>query len=166
MRVTEVSIHLVSTANSRLLDHVDEDVFDHKVQPALLQTFLANPANVLMVAVAEDQVIGMASGIAYVHPDKPLQLFVNEVGVSGRFHRQGVGKRLLAALLQRGVELGCHEAWVATELGNAAARALYSSVGGKEEDERAIVYIYSLANDATTITPSNPFQRTLEDSRR
>jgi ribosomal protein S18 acetylase RimI-like enzyme len=99
----------------------------------------------LIVAVADDQVIGMASGIAYLHPDKPLQLFANEVGVSGRFHRQGVGKKLLAALLHRGLEIGCHEAWVATERSNAAARALYSSVGGKEEDEPAIVYVYSLA---------------------
>lgn len=151
MNVPEVSIHLVTTANCRLLDHVDEDVFDHKVQPALLQAFLANPANVLMVAVADDQVIGMASGIAYVHPDKPLQLFINEVGVSERFHRQGVGRRLLAALLQHGRELGCHEAWVATELSNVAARGLYSNVGGTEEDEHTIVYIYSLANDATTV---------------
>src|SRR5262245_8490038 len=144
MSEPQVTIHLVTAANSWLLDQVDDDVFDHKIQPALLQSFLTNPANLLFVAVVEDKVIGMASGIAYVHPDKPLQLFINEVGVSASFQRQGIGKMLVTALLKHGRERGCHEAWVATELDNVAARALYNSVGAKEENERAVVYVYSL----------------------
>lgn len=56
----------------------------------------------------------MASGIVYVHPDKPLQLFVqlfvNEVGVAGHAQGRGIGKRLVQALLERGRELGCTEA--------------------------------------------------------
>jgi ribosomal protein S18 acetylase RimI-like enzyme len=140
----EISIHLVTAANVGLLDRVDDDVFDHDVEPALLNAFLANPSNLLMVAVADDVVVGMASGIAYVHPDKPLQLFVNEVGVSARFQRRGVGKELMTALLQHGRDLGCHEAWVATEEGNTAARGLYGAVGGREDDERAVVYVYSM----------------------
>ena len=97
-----------------------------------------------MVAVADGVVVGMASGIAYAHPDKPLQLFVNEVGVSPRFQRLGIGKELMTALLQRGRELGCCEAWVATEEGNSAARRLYDALGGREDDERAVVYVYPL----------------------
>ena len=139
-----VSIHLVTEDNSALLDRVDDQVFDHEVQPVLLRAFLANSGNVLIVAVADGTVIGMASGIAYVHPDKPLQLFVNELSVAPRFRRQGIGKRLLSALLQRGKELGCREAWVATEVGNVAARALYTASGGKEDAERAVVYTYTL----------------------
>ena len=149
MNSSETSIHVITAVNSWLLDRVAEDVFDHKVQPALLHAFLANTANLLMVAVADDEVIGMASGIAYVHPDKPLQLFVNEVGVSPRFQRRGVGKKLVTALLRHGREVGCREASVATEVGNTAARGLYSAVGGKEDDERAVVYVYSLVENQT-----------------
>jgi ribosomal protein S18 acetylase RimI-like enzyme len=147
MTAREIAIRLVTKVNTSLLDRVHDDVFDHKVQPALLQAFLANPANLLVVAVVDEEVIGMASGIAYVHPDKPLHLFINEVGVAAHFHRQGVGRKLLAALLQRGKELGCHEAWVATEIDNNAARGLYTSAGGMEDDERAVVYTYSLVNN-------------------
>jgi ribosomal protein S18 acetylase RimI-like enzyme len=139
-----VSIHVVSQANARLLDRVDDDVFDHKVQPELLSLFLANPANLLVVAVAADEVVGMASGISYVHPDKPLALFINEVGVSGRYHRQGIGRRLVSRLIERGEELGCTEAWVATELGNKPARALYEALGGVPDEEHAVVYVYPL----------------------
>ena len=139
-----VSIHLITSANASLLGRVDADVFDNPVQPALVEAFLANPANVLVVAVAEETVIGMASGIAYVHPDKPLQMFVNEVGVAERFRRRGIGKELVRALLDQARELGCAEAWVATEVGNAAARALYATLGGEEDPEHAVVYTYAL----------------------
>lgn len=140
----DVSIHRVTSDNSGLLDRVDDDVFDHAVKPELVTDFLANTANILFVALAEGEVIGMASGIAYVHPDKPLQLFINEVGVSSRFHRQGIGRRLMDALLQHARAIGCREAWVATETENSAARALYRVTGGEEDSEPAVVYLYRL----------------------
>lgn len=143
----EIGIEFVTAANVRLLDRVDDDVFDHQIQPAFVDAFLANPANHLVVAIAGGEVVGMASGIAYVHPDKPLQLFVNEVGVSSRFHRRGIGTRLVNALLERGKALGCREAWVATEVDNDAARALYGSLGFREDDDPAVVYVRSLADN-------------------
>jgi ribosomal protein S18 acetylase RimI-like enzyme len=91
----------------------------------------------------------MASGISYVHPDKPLALFINEVGVSSRFHRRGLGRQLVSRLLETGKELGCTEAWVATELGNKPARALYESLGGIADEEHAVVYVYPIKDGAT-----------------
>jgi aminoglycoside 6'-N-acetyltransferase I len=38
----------------------------------------------------------------------------------------------MTALLDLGRQLGCSEAWVLTEAGNEAARALYRSAGGLE----------------------------------
>jgi ribosomal protein S18 acetylase RimI-like enzyme len=139
-----VSIHLVNQANASLLDSLDDDVFDHEVQPELLNAFFANPSNLLVVAVAEGQVVGMATGVTYVHPDKPLALFINEVGVSGRFHRQGVGRQLISRILKEGKDLGCTEAWVATEVENKPARALYEATGGVPDEEHAVVYVYPL----------------------
>lgn len=123
---------------------MDDDVFDHPVRPDLLSQFLASPTNLLVVAVAEGRVVGMATGITYVHPDKPLSLFLNEVGVSSRFHRRGIARRLIEAILARARELGCHEAWVATEVDNLPARALYRATGGVEDEKHAIVYVYPL----------------------
>ena len=80
-----VTLHLVAAATAHMLDRVDVDVFDNPIDPESFRQFLANPMNQLVVAVLEDPsdsartgtVIGMASAISYVHPDKPLQLFVN-----------------------------------------------------------------------------------------
>ncbi len=151
----ECAIHLIDEANASLLEQVDDDVFDHEVQPALLRAFLDNPANVLVVAVVEGRVVGMATGIAYVHPDKPLALFINEVGVASRFHRQGIGRRLVSALLARGTELGCAEAWVATEVSNEPARELYAALGGVADEDHAVVYVYPLG-DSITRTAHRP----------
>lgn len=140
----EIKIQFITAENAASLERVDDDVFDHRVNARSLAGFLANPSNLLVVATADEEVVGMTSGIAYLHPDKPLQLFINEVGVSGRFQRRGIATRLVQAMLQRGRELGCTEAWVATEEGNNAARALYGSLGGVEDGDRAIVYVYKL----------------------
>jgi ribosomal protein S18 acetylase RimI-like enzyme len=144
MTSLDISYHFVTTANSRLLDSVDSDVFDHEVRSEYLAAFLGNPANMLVVAVSAGRVVGMASGITYAHPDKPLQLFVNEVGVASRFQRRGIATRMMRTLLERGRESGCREAWVATEVSNEAARALYRSLGGREDAEHAVVYVHSL----------------------
>ena len=50
---SSADVHLVTHANAHLLDTVDDDVFDHDVQPGLLHGFLNNPTNHLVVAVGE-----------------------------------------------------------------------------------------------------------------
>lgn len=140
----ECVIHLINEANASPLDDIDDDVFDHEVQPARLRAFLDNRVNLLVVVVVEDRVVGMATGIAYVHPDNPFALFIGEVGVASRFHRQGIGLRLVSALLVKGAELGCTKAWVATEVSNEPARELYAALGGVADEDHAVVYVYPL----------------------
>ena len=83
----------------------------------------------------------MASAVHYIHPDKPPELWINEVGVAAAYQQQGIGGRLLRALFDRGRELGCGEAWVLTDWENEAARRLYASVGGREEPPEGAVLV-------------------------
>ena len=144
MSQSEVEVRMASLADADALERAGDAVFDHRVQRAWLADFFANPANLLAIALRDGEVVGMASGFAYAHPDKPRQLFVNEVGVAEAIQRRGVGARLVRTLLARGRGLGCTQAWVATEDDNRAARALYASVGGVEEVERAVLYVFPL----------------------
>lgn len=146
MSPNAVEVRLLSAQDIAVLDHIDPDVFDFPVQRALAEQYLAAPGNLLAVATLAGVVVGMASAIAYLHPDKLLQLFINEVGVSQRVQGQGIGKRLLRALLERGRLMGCSEAWVATELDNQAARALYRTLAGVEDQDHAVVYTWRLHN--------------------
>jgi aminoglycoside 6'-N-acetyltransferase I len=140
-----VDVRIVGAGEDRLFDRVAAEVFDGPIDPRWLAEFLADPRHHLAVAIEDGLVVGFASGIHYVHPDKAPELFVIEVGVSDAFRRQGIGRRLLAALFERGRTLGCAIAWVATGRSNAAARALYTAAGGLEDEEEAIVYSFPLA---------------------
>src|SRR5262249_38064364 len=115
-----------------VLEHVAAEVFDHPIDPVWSAELLADPRHHIAVAIEDGVVIGMATGVHYLHPDKPPELFVNEVGVAPTYQRRGIGRQLLGALLQRARELGCAEAWLGTEEANTAARRLYASSGGKE----------------------------------
>lgn len=151
--MSAIAVRLLTAADAEVLARVDPDVFDAPVRAEWAVAYLARPHHLLAVAIDDGLVVGMASGIEYLHPDKPLQLFINEVGVSDRWQGRGLGKRLMHALLDEGRRRGCIEAWVATEVDNTAARALYSSVGGTEDQAQAVVYTWPLVADAT---PSNP----------
>lgn len=145
MRQFPFTIQLVTPETSSLLDGLDEDVFDQVLNPALLREYLSNSSNALFVALVNNKVVGMATGLTYVHPDKPRSLFINEVGVATTCQRQGIGKQLINSLLEWGKSQGCKEAWVATEPDNFAARSLYETTGGTVEEKPAIVYTYSLS---------------------
>jgi ribosomal protein S18 acetylase RimI-like enzyme len=77
--------------------------------------------------------------VHYLHPDKPPELFINEVGVAHSHHRQGLGQRVVQALLERGRVLGCRLAWVLTSRTNTPAMRLYARLGGSEASEKGQV---------------------------
>lgn len=126
-----VEVRVLRQGEEAVLDRVAPGVFDNAIDPVLARQFLADARHHIAVAIAGDVVVGMASAVSYIHPDKPLELWVNEVGVAPTHVRQGIGKRVLAALLDHGRSLGCTAAWLGAEESNIAARSLYGSVGGE-----------------------------------
>ena len=115
-------VRMLGPADGSVLDRVAPGVFDNAVDPRWTAEFLADARHHLAVALDGDLVVGMASALHYVHPDKPPELWINEVGVAPTHRGQGIGQRLIEALFERGRSLGCRQAWVATEPSNTAAR--------------------------------------------
>jgi ribosomal protein S18 acetylase RimI-like enzyme len=138
-------VRLLSVGDADSFDHVAEDVFDNATREDLIAEFLNDPRHHIAVALDGGVVVGMASAVHYVHPDKPAQLFINEVGVAPSHQRRGIASQLIARLLAHGRVLGCTEAWVAADEDNGPARALYAHVGGQEEPTRAVIYTFPLA---------------------
>lgn len=134
----------LAAPEDRCFDHVAEDVFDHAVEEGLLQEFLEDPRHHIAVAIAQGRLVGFASAVHYVHPDKPPELWVNEVGVTSAHRRSGLGRRLLDVLFDHGRSLGCAEAWVLTERGNAAANGLYRTSGARESPDDVVMYSWNL----------------------
>lgn len=125
-------IRVLGRDDGFVLEHVAADVFDHEIDPTWSAEFLGDPRHHIVVAIEDDVVVGIASGVHYLHPDKPPELFVNEVGVAPDYQRRGIGRALLRALFEHAKTLGCHEAWLGTDETNTAARRMYASVGGIE----------------------------------
>jgi GNAT superfamily N-acetyltransferase len=139
-----VLIRRLGRGDASLLERVAPDVFGHPLDAQLGAAFLADPRQHLVVALAGAQVVGFASAVHCVHPDKPAELFVNAMRVSPRYRRRGIARRLLAVLIEHGRSLGCAQGWAATEAGNAAARALFAGAGGCECAEPFVMVSFDL----------------------
>jgi ribosomal protein S18 acetylase RimI-like enzyme len=141
-----VEIRLLGPADGAVLDRVDEDVFDYAVDPRWRDPFMADPRHHLAVALSDGLVVGMASGVHYVHPDKPPELWVNEVAVSPAFQRRGLATALLETLFAHARTLGCAEAWVLTDRSNGVAQALYARTGGTEVTDGPVMFTFQLGD--------------------
>ena len=124
-------------------------VFDNAVDPDLAGRFLAGGHNVLVAAFEGKRSVGFASGLIYLHPDKPLHLWVNEVGVAPAYRRQGIGKRLMQAMRRVAAEEGCSECWLLAAPDDAAANALYRSLAGWRGPTRQVMYAVDLTKEET-----------------
>ncbi len=143
-----ISIRILGPEDGAVLQHVAPDVFDNPIDARWSAEFLADSRHHLAVAIDDGLVVAMASALHYVHPDKPRELWVNEVGVAPTHQGRGIGRQTLAALLAHAKTLGCQEAWVLTSADNGAARRMYAAVGGREEAEPPVMITFDLAGSA------------------
>jgi len=127
----ELAIHLLRKGEEGVLARVAPGVFDKPIDADLLAEFLDDPRHHLALAIDDGLVVGMASGVDYVNPDKPRELWINEVSVAVSHRQQGLASRLLEALFAEGLARGCWQAWVLTNRSNTAAMRLYAGVGGR-----------------------------------
>jgi aminoglycoside 6'-N-acetyltransferase I len=130
--VMAIIIRVLERGDESVFETVAQGVFDKPIQPALAREFLEDERHHIAVAVDDGCVVGFASGVDYIHPDKSRELWVNEVGVAPAHRSKGLGKAVLKALLNVGKVMGCRTAWVLTDRGNPGAMALYTSIGGTE----------------------------------
>lgn len=140
-----IDISELTRSDELVLTRVASGVFDHDINLRLVSEFLRDPRHHLVVAIEDGIVVGFASGVHYVHPDKPAELFINEVGVAPTHQGQGLGKAIVTSLLEVGRRLGCREAWVLTDRDNTAAMALYASAGGEESVDPSIMFTFRLS---------------------
>jgi ribosomal protein S18 acetylase RimI-like enzyme len=127
-----IEVKVLQPGDAKILSNVAAEVFDNPIDPQLTREFLADPRHHIVVAIDNGQVVGFASGVHYVHPDKPPEMWINEVGVAPSHRRRGLAKAVLQSLLQIARERNCSSAWVLTDQTNEAAIALYESAGGTE----------------------------------
>ena len=137
-----IEIVRLTAARADLLRNVAEDVFDTEIVPARLRAYLSEPVNLMVLAVDGDLVIGQAAAVIHKHPDKPDELYIDEVGVSPDWRRQGLAQRMMEALFAQGRAMGCQASWLATEIDNLPARRLSESFG--EDGVEIVMFDFDL----------------------
>jgi ribosomal protein S18 acetylase RimI-like enzyme len=137
-----VEIRLLRPGDEAVLAAVAAGVFDNDIDKRAVEEFLSDSRHHIAVATEEGLVVGFASGVHYIHPDKPPELWISEVAVAPKHQGQGLGKALLSMLFEAGRHAGCAEAWVLTDRANVPAMRLYSSLGGKDSDQ--VMFSFSL----------------------
>jgi len=145
-----MTIKVLRAQHEPVLGTIGPDVFDDALDPRATREFLNDPRHHLVVAVDDGAVVGFASAVHYVHPDKPWpELWINEVGAAATHRGRGVGSAILQSLLDLGRELGCAEAWVLTDRGNHAAMRLYGSSGGIEAPIDQVMFTFRLTGSGS-----------------
>ena len=147
-RLVRIEIKLLRRDDEPLLANVAAGVFDQTVDMHLTKEFLGDSRHHLAVAVEDGLVVGMASAVHYVHPDKPPQLWINEISVAPTHRGRGLGKALLAGVLGVGRALGCSEAWVLADRPNLAAMRLYAALGGRECPNTQVMFTFPFPRGA------------------
>ena len=111
-------------------------LFDASIRPEATEPFLADEGHHLLIAYVDGVPAGMVTGVEMTHPDKGTEMFLYELGVHERFRGRGIGQALVSALASLAQERGCYGMWVLTDIGNAAAQAVYTRAGGTPEQNQ------------------------------
>lgn len=149
-------IKIIELTDIAQLQKIDTDVFDNEVSIELSAEFVADPRHHMVLAiddapsdsladsVTDSLVVGMCSAVHYIHPDKEAELWINEVGVSSRYQRQGIGSKLMAAMFDIGRNLGIEVAWVLAEGDDIDAQRFYESIPTSEPAETCKLYAFPI----------------------
>ena len=130
-----ITVRRIGAGETQAFYAIAPDVFDAPVDPRLLVAYLKEPNHFMVLAFEGDTVVGQCAAVLHRHPDKPTELYVDEVGTASTHRRRGVARLMLDAMFAWGRELGCTEAWLGTELDNTAARSLYDGRSPIEAQE-------------------------------
>lgn len=126
------------------LDSVAEGVFDEAIRHDEARAFLKDPSHIMMLAMEDEMVVGMASGVVIRHPDKLRELWINEVGVADRARGNGLAQRLVQGLFEWSVARDIHTAWLLMDRDNKAAAKSYAKVEPAARSAPAVMLEWSL----------------------
>jgi ribosomal protein S18 acetylase RimI-like enzyme len=132
---TEADLPAIKTLLAELMEAMKStDGFEVEQSIENCRKLMQDPDNYMLIARDNERILGFVNFTTrktIMHPG-PSGL-IDELVVSKSSRGSGIGKRLIAAVIERCRELGCCEVEVSTEKGNARARRFYKSCGIDEE---------------------------------
>ncbi|MBP3635415.1 MAG: GNAT family N-acetyltransferase [Bacilli bacterium] len=107
-----------------------------------LNNFIKNTNSFGFIAKDEDNIVGFAYAYTLLRPDGKNMFYLHSIGMLPNYQDKGYGSKLLEFIRNYSKEMGCSEMFVITDKGNPRACHVYEKLGGKNDYEDEIVYVY------------------------
>ncbi|MDD5191256.1 MAG: GNAT family N-acetyltransferase [Dehalococcoidales bacterium] len=145
--MTERIYRKLTIADLRLTPAMNHNFREGFTSEKEASQFLGDPRNWLFTCLENDSVIGFIYGYELKHISQSgNMLYVHEVGVMGKYQRQGIGYKLLSEL-----KAACREKRISkllclfTQKHNVPACRLYEKAGGEkafdsQDDDRCYFF--------------------------
>lgn len=107
-----------------------------------LNDFIKNDNSLGFIAKEENNIVGFAYAYILLRPDGKRMFYLHSIGMLPNYQDKGYGTQLLSFIKEYSKKIGCSEMFVITDKGNPRACHVYEKLGGKNDFEDEIVYVY------------------------
>lgn len=112
-----------------------------------LNNFLDDDNAYGFIAKDDNKVVGFAYGYNLTRPDGKTMFYLHSIGMLPNYQNNGYGSKLLSYIKEYSKKLGCKEMFVITDKGNPRACHVYEKLGGINDYEDEVVYVYDYERD-------------------
>lgn len=118
----------------------DDKIFDLEN----MKKFYNDKNTIAFIAKQENKIVGFAYGYDIIHPDGKHAYFIYSIGILSDYQDKGYGTKLLSFIKEYVCQNGFFVMFVLTDKGNPRACHVYEKLGGKNDYEDEICYVYNL----------------------
>lgn len=107
-----------------------------------LNNFINNQNAYGFIAKEENKILGFAYAYTLLRPDGKMMFYLHSIGILPNYQNKGYGSKLLHFIKEYSKKIGCSEMFVITDKDNTRACNVYEKLGGKNDHDNEIVYVY------------------------
>lgn len=99
------------------------------------------------IAKENNNIVGFAYAYTLLRPDGKTMFYLHSIGMLPTYQNNGYGTKLMQFIKDYSISLGCSKMFVLTDKGNPRACHVYEKLGGKNDYEDEICYVYDFEGD-------------------
>ena len=99
------------------------------------------------IAKENNNIVGFAYAYTLLRPDGKTMFYLHSIGMLPTYQNNGYGTKLMQFIKDYSISLGCSEMFVLADKGNPRACHVYEKLGGKNDYEDEICYVYDFEGD-------------------
>lgn len=108
-----------------------------------IKKFYTDKNTIGFIAKTDNKIVGFAYGYDIIHPNGKHAYFLYSIGMLPDYQDKGYGTKLLSFVKDYISSNGFFEMFVLTDKGNPRACHVYEKLGGKNDFEDEICYVYN-----------------------